>query len=534
LKDDKEFWKEINRTKNKNLTTNLPDTVGEHTGQNEIASMWKEYFGELLNSSTMHKDTKYKPPRVDEDPEARIEREEIRTAVKNLNNGKSPGADGICVEHIKYSDELLYDLLASAFNCFITHGHLPKDFMFTLIIPRIKDKKGDLSDCDNYRPIALTSVISKLFELVILGRIKHLLHTTDNQFGFKPGHGTENCIFALKHVIDFYINHSSPIYLCFLDLSKAFDRVNHGILWNKLSERGVHSLYIRILNTWYTSQSIAVRWGSCVSDEFYVTNGTRQGSILSPYLFTFYIDDLSFLLRESLLGCYLNGICFNHLLYADDAVLIATSPHALQKLIDICYEFSCENELVFSAKKTKVMRISHNLPKNVECPHFYLNTNKLPLVSEYTYLGVILRNDCKDKSSMNKAKRSIYTKGNLIKSKFQHCDESVKLKLFNSYCGNIYGSALWDTYSEEEYESIKVSHNNVLRYFIKSARADSISQHFVTRNLKNLDVIVRKSMLSLYNRSLGSENSLIQTIVTSVFFTFSKMFKKWKSFIYAL
>ena len=149
------------------------------------------------------------------------------------------------------------------FNSMLIHGHLPSKLMDTKISPIVKDKKGDLSSADNYRPIAVTCILSKVFELMILDRHKHILDTTANQFGYKPKHGTEFCIFVVKQVIDYYKSNGSPVYLCFLDLSKAFDRVDHSLLITKLMSRQVPSIIIQILQTWYATQSFIVQWGNC-------------------------------------------------------------------------------------------------------------------------------------------------------------------------------------------------------------------------------------------------------------------------------
>ena len=100
------------------------------------------------------------------------------------------------------------------FNCMLLHGFLPSQFMSTVLIPIIKDKKGDVTDRDNYRPIAITCVSSKILELIILQSFSELLSTSHNQFGFKNRLSTELCIFSLKQCIEYYRSLSSPVYLC--------------------------------------------------------------------------------------------------------------------------------------------------------------------------------------------------------------------------------------------------------------------------------------------------------------------------------
>ncbi|KAK2193764.1 hypothetical protein NP493_7g09007 [Ridgeia piscesae] len=96
-----------------------------------------------------------------------------------------------------------------------------------VLVPVIKDIAGKICSKDNYHPIALASVFSKIIEVIILGRIEIFLDTNPNQFGFKKKHGTDQCIYVLKEIIDLYQTLNGSVFVCFLDASKAFDRVNH-------------------------------------------------------------------------------------------------------------------------------------------------------------------------------------------------------------------------------------------------------------------------------------------------------------------
>ena len=167
-------------------------------------------------------------------------------------------------------------------------------------------------------------------------KLESFLHSSDYQFGFKANHSTDLCIYTLKEVIDFYKSESTSIYVCFMDASKAFDRVNHWLLFKKLIDRGMPLIFVRILMEWYTTQKACVRWGSAVSDSFVVTNGVRQGGILSPLLFNVYMDGLSSSLSNTPTGCAIGGVMVNHIMYADDLVVISPSVKGLQRLLDVC------------------------------------------------------------------------------------------------------------------------------------------------------------------------------------------------------
>ena len=218
----------------------------------------------------------------------------VKNAIDKLKCGKACGKDGLSAEHFIRSDRRIIILLSIFFyNRVIFHGYLPDDFMKTIIIPLIKNKSGDTSNVNNYRSIVLVTVASKIFEIILLEILTPYLNTIDNQFGYKKGHSTDHCIFALTNVIQYYKSNNSPVYSCFLDASKAFDRVNHWTLFRKLLYRGVPAVLIRIMLYWYRTRTFCVKWVSTTSECFNVLNGVRQGGILSPYLFIVYIDDLS-------------------------------------------------------------------------------------------------------------------------------------------------------------------------------------------------------------------------------------------------
>ena len=128
--------------------------------------------------------------------------------------------------------------------------------------------------------------------------------------------------------------------MCFMDASKAFDQVNHWTLFKKLIDRGTPLIFVRIIMQWYITQKACVRWGSVLSDNFLITNGVRQGGILSLLFFNVYMDCLSESLCITQTGCNVGGVMINHLMYADDLVIISPSAKGLQRLVDMCCVWS--------------------------------------------------------------------------------------------------------------------------------------------------------------------------------------------------
>ena len=157
----------------------------------------------------------------------------------------------------------------------------------------------------------------------------------------------------------------------FLDTSKDFDKINYFKLFQNLLDRKTPIVIVRILLFWYSKQTVYVKWGRCIFDYFSISNGVRQGRILSPKLFPVYVEDLS----DKLVVCSLDNLCMNHVMYSDDICLMAPSPAALQELINICYDFSVRNDLSFTNKNIVLVMyvgyldifqmIWHHLPGNL-------------------------------------------------------------------------------------------------------------------------------------------------------------------------
>ena len=208
----------------------LATTIDGVSGEGDITKLWHDHYSTLLNSNKCTK-SKNDVLKVINEPLnlacVPFSVGEVATAIEMLKTGKSPGLDNVQAEHFKFADTRLICLLSMLFNSIVSHGYMPQNLMKSVIVPIIKDKRGQVTDRNNYRPIAITSVSSKILELLILERYSDALSTTHNQFGFKEAHGTDLCIFTLKQVIEFYRLQGSPVYICYLDAYKEFDRINH-------------------------------------------------------------------------------------------------------------------------------------------------------------------------------------------------------------------------------------------------------------------------------------------------------------------
>ena len=130
----------------------------------------------------------------------------------------------------------------------------------------------------------------------------------------------------MKSVLKYYTQHHSPVYTCILDASKAFDKINHFKLFRKLL--GIKTSIVIVstsINMKTRTPTPCVKWSRCISDCFSISNGVRQGRILSPKLFFVYVDDLCNKLVKSKVGCSIDNLVMNHVMYADDICFMAPS-----------------------------------------------------------------------------------------------------------------------------------------------------------------------------------------------------------------
>ena len=510
--DNVSFWKEIRNVNNTKVP--LATTVDGVTGESQIAKRWEEHFGHLLNSVRTETNKTYVQNTLNEKQNKlgrQVTTVDVTEAIKALKCGKACGHDGISSEHLKFAGRECHTHLALCLSAILSHGYVPSKFMKTVLIPVIKNKAGDHSDIGNYRPIALVSMVSKVLEYIILKSLQTDIDISDHQFGFKKSHGTDKCVYSLKQIVQYYNKHGSPVYACFLDASKAFDRVNHWTLFRRLIDRGVPHHIVNTMIYWYTHQECTVRWGRETSKPFKVSNGVRQGGILSPLLFNLYVDGLSRKLTKVNVGCKLNGHTMNHLLYADDLVLLAPSPKALQRLIDNCCEFGEANDISFNAAKSALMVFKSTRTKT-RTPTLYINGNELQEVNQYKYLGYCINDKLRDTIDIKRQIRGIYTRANMLIRKFVQCSIDVKQTLFRSYCTGLYCAQVWTNYTKQDFAKIKASYNNSFRYLFGYSKRCSASAMLCENNMPGFDSLYRNAIYGFRSRVNNSENVLIQTL----------------------
>ncbi|CAH2104094.1 unnamed protein product [Euphydryas editha] len=308
-----------------------------------------------------------------------IDEEEVYTHIKQLKNEKSPGPDGISNEVIKMGAPVLLHHLTKVFNMILNTEIVPKKWCSSDII--LIFKKGNPQDIGNYRPISLLSSIYKLFASIILKRINQEIDNAQpiEQAGSRSGYSTMDHIQTIEQIIEKYREFNRPLYVAFIDYSKAFDSISHNSIWNAPSSLKSDQKYINIIKNLYENSTSKVKMETS-GELFKIERGVRQGDPLSPKLFIAVLQDIFSKINWDQKGILLNGKYLNHLRFADDIAILAETPKDLEEMVTTLDHESKKVGLDMNTSKTKIMTNHYKRPIQV-------NGQQIEYVDSYIYLG---------------------------------------------------------------------------------------------------------------------------------------------------
>ena len=275
----------------------------------------------------------------------------VSRIIFDMKRGKAADIYGLTAEHLQYSHPVISVLLSKFFLLMVVSHCIPNGFKRSYIVPisKVKDCRTKAMSCDDFRGIAISPILSKVFEHCLLKQLQALIGSNDNQFGFKKGLGCSHAIYTVRNIVDRWVSRGCTANLCAIDLSKAFDKVNHHALYVKLMKRNIPVQLLEIIENLFSGCHSCIKWGDSWSVEFKIAYGVRQGSVLSPFLFAIYVDDVCGLCKP---GCNLFVI-----LYADDILLLSPTVTALEKLLHACERELNWLDMVINCKKSFCLRI---------------------------------------------------------------------------------------------------------------------------------------------------------------------------------
>ena len=453
----------------RNMTT-IKDREGKRlVNEDEVLERWREHFEGVLNVPRPD----IPLPEMDQAPEvipsieaADISIAEIKRAIHRLKNGKSPGIDAISAEMLKCSENDAVKQLHSLFNSIWKDQCVPEDWKKSLIVK--VPKKGGLTECDNYRGISLLSVPCKILCRLLIDRVKSGVDEMirQEQAVFRSGRGTSEQIFVLRNILEQSQEWQAPVYINFVDFSKAFDCIIRERLWDIMRQYGIPDIFIRTFKALYHQSSSCVTEGGRFSSWFEVKSGVRQGCPMSGFIFVLTMD---WVMRHTNnrrrgLRWKLTSV-LEDLDYADDVALISSRFADLQEKTDRLVATAGIVGLKLNPRKTKTLRMNHRCTDYIR-----IEGEEVEDVESFVHLGSVLDKlggtEVDIKRRLALARIAFTRLQNIWRS--GRFSQKTKLRILNSNVLSVllYGAEMWRVTSTD-LNKVDVFHRSCLRRVLR-------------------------------------------------------------------
>ena len=512
------MWKRLNKTtKSSNSKLDINDfetyfenqvtppqnDIFDHTKMTEIELFMDKYFKGQVSINEVCSDE----DDISHDIcNTTIQTDEIRTHLKKLKNNKAAGVDGISAEFLKNVPDDLTGPLHTLFNFVFDKGDYPDLWAEGIINP--VHKKGSENEPDNFRKITVMSAIGKLFESILNTRLVQrnitLKIDDEHQFGFKNDRRTTDNIFILNAIIERQKYKRKPLYVCFVDFTKAFDYVNRAALYYKLARRGVKGKMLNIICSMYTKAKCRVKWSNNLGEKYIDSSyGVLQGGMLSPHLFTEFLTDLKDYF-DSNCGAILCDKIIQYILFADDLILCADTPDGLQSLLCSLYDFCKDWHLIVSLAKTNVLIF--NKPHNIPTPSFNFGSSTIDIISDYKYLGTLVTSEHRNIFHKNfenlelKANKAIFALNMYISNSVGYIQPTLSFKMFDCQIVPIldYASDVW--YNPSKIKELEKIHLKYIKKTLKVKPSSVTSAIYAETGRFPLEIKQKVQILKYWKR----------------------------------
>ena len=423
--------------------------------------------------------------------------EEIVEIIDALDSTKSTGPNSIPVFLLKTFKTFFSKWLSELINLSFTTAVFPDLLKIAKVTPI--HKKGNKFDYQNYRPISLLSVYSKIYEKTIYSRIYSYLVQNNliysKQFGFRGNHSTNHAVISITEHIKKLLDNGQYVCGVFIDLEKAFDTVHHNILCDKIQAYGFRGNINRLLKSYLGNRKQYVSINGSDSVLQNVTCGVPQGSSLGPLLFLLYINDFSLCLSKTTSGHF-----------ADDTFIIYNSRKAktietvINTELKLVIKWLRLNKLSLNAGKTELI-FFHSPRHSMNYDNVYIKFNgkRLNAIDQVKYLGIFIDKHLHWDYHVAELSKKL-SRANGILSKLRHnASLGACLQVYYAifYSHVIYGCSVWGLTSEENINKLQILQNKCVRIMTFAPYNCSADPIFIDLKLLKVREIIKLHHLKL-------------------------------------
>lgn len=508
-------WKTINEVMNKNTCkskqaiSHIKHMNEDINNKNQIADIFNDFFSNIGSSLTSkltvpafgsyaeHLQKAPRPLHGMAFPDT--DQYEIMSACASINISHAQDCDGLSVNDVKPILPYLYIPLSHLFNCMARNSVFPNKLKMARVVPI--HKNGLNENVTNYRPISILPVFSKIFERIIYNRIYNYLNNKNifstQQYGFRQKYSTELAITDICNDISQAHENKDVGIGIFLDLTKAFDLIDHSILIKKLQYYGIQGPAIGLLKSYLQNRLQCVDIVGNHSNFLPISIGVPQGSILGPLLFLIFINDLPFC--SSIL---------KFILFADDTNIFLTGKHvdtliaiANDELTKVSHWLKC-NKLILNLTKSNYIIFNQ---KHMPLPNIQITIDSIVIeqVHETKFLGVLIDSDLTWSGHINsvclKLSRTLGILNKIKNNLNKHALFQLYYSLFYSHL--IYCCIIWGSADLQYTDRIQVLQNKALRIITNSNRFANTNAMFYSAGLLKFKDIY-KLQLNLFFQKL--------------------------------
>ena len=451
-----------------------------------VLKRWKEYFEKLINEEN------------NRDP--RTEEAEVVNERRRVKKGKAVGPNELPVEVWKCMREMGIKFLTRLFNRLLMGERMPEEWRRSMLIPIYKNK-GDAQCCENHRGIKLMSHTMKVWERIIEARLRDRVKISKEQYGFMPGKGTTDAMFALTMLMEKYKEGQRQLHCVFVDLEKAYDRVPREELWYCMRKSGIVEKYVQLVQDMYEGSETVVRYAVGTTKSFKVKVGLHKGSALSPFLFAVIMDRLTDeVRREPPLT----------MLFADDIVICEETRKEVERRLE-SWKYALERKrMKVSRSKTEYLCINGENDDEI----VKMEDIKVPRVKEFKYSGSTVQESGGCEREVKKRVQAGWNGWRRVSGVI--CDRRlparVKGKVYSSVVrpAMVYGRETVAV-TKKQVEEMEVTEMKMLRFAMGVTRKDKVRNEYIrsTVKVKRLGMKMRESRLRWYGHVMRRDQEYV-------------------------
>lgn len=430
-----------------------------------IADLFNNYFTSVFSCDNL-KETSSPPLSPSSDScqsDFELTTEEVLGTLLKLDTSKATGPDGIPSRILKETAREIAPSLTQLFNRSLSCGEIPDEWKLANIVP--VHKKGDKSHVENYRPISLLSIISKVLERCVLRNMRfNLLQLINSsQHGFIPG---KSCTTQLLEVFDYIgslLDGGKQTDVIYMDMSKAFDKVDHKVLIDKLRNCfGISGKLLRWFESYLLNRKQRVTVLGATSSAKSVLSGVPQGSILGPILFLLYVNDLPDAVEHSKIASFADDTkLFKQIDSTADASLLQSDLSSLEN-------WSTSSGLVFNQEKCKCQRITRKV--NAIKQEYTINNKSLVVTKKEKDLGIWITDTLAwSEHTHDRCMKTNKMLGFLRRSSMEITDVKIRRTLYLAIVRSAlgYASQVWSPQSIELITRIERIQRRATKYILQ-------------------------------------------------------------------